>query len=300
MFTLVNIRGVQSAARVTEGITVIKLLPLVLLACGALLLLRPANLAWSGIPTLGAVGQSALLVIFAFAGTEIAVTPGGEIRNPARTVPRAILLALALATALYLALQVGAQGILGSQLPREANAPLAATAERLVGSAGRGLLLVAGTVSMLGYLSADALATPRMLFAFARDGVGPSWLAGIHPRFRTPAAAILLSQAISAILALTGTFRSLLILANLGALIIYFGVAVASIELNRRDVRADGTPFRLPGGMLIPLLACAVILWLASNATRADALAASAMVIGATLVFGFNALAKRRTAVVPG
>jgi basic amino acid/polyamine antiporter, APA family len=149
-------------------------------------------------------------------------------------------------------------------------------------------------------LSADALATPRMLFAFARDGVGPRWLATIHPRFRTPSAAILVYQAASALLALTGTFRSLLILANLGALIIYFGVAAASIELDRRDVRGDGTPFRLPGGITIPVLACLVIIWLASNATRADALSAIAMVIGAALVFGFNALAKRRTAIVPG
>ena len=300
ILALVNIRGVQVAARVTEGITVIKLLPLLLLAVGGLLLMRPANLAWNGLPTLSAVGQSALLVIFAFAGTEIAVTPGGEIRNPARTLPRAILLALMLATMLYLALQIAAQGVLGSQLAAETNAPLAAAAERIVGAGGKGLLLLAATVSMFGYLSADALATPRMLFAFARDGIGPRWLATIHPRFRTPSAAILVYQAVSALLALTGTFRSLLILANLGALIIYFGVAAASIELNRRDVRGDGAPFRLPGGKAIPVLACLVIIWLASNATRADALSAIAMVTGAALVFGFNALAKRRTAIVPG
>jgi basic amino acid/polyamine antiporter, APA family len=300
IFAAVNIRGVQSAAKVTEGITVIKLLPLLLLACAGLLLLRPDNLAWHDVPTLAAVGQSALLVIFAFAGTEIAVTPGGEIRNPAKTLPRAILLALALATALYLALQVAAQGVLGGQLARETNAPLAATAQQIVGSGGKGLLLLAAAVSMLGYLSVDALATPRMLFAFARDGVGPSWLATVHPRFRTPAAAILVNQGISAILALTGTFRSLLILANLGALIIYFGVAAASIELQRRDVRTEGTPFRLPGGVSIPVLACLVIAWLASNATRADALAAGAMLVGAAVVFGFNALVKRRTVVVPG
>lgn len=299
-FTVVNIRGVQSAARVTEGITVVKLLPLLLLAGAGLFFLRPDNLAWHGTPTLAAVGQSALLVIFAFAGTEIAVTPGGEIRNPARTVPRAILLALVLTTALYLALQVSAQGVLGSQLARETNAPLAATAERIFGTSGRSLLLLAAGVSMLGYLSADALATPRMLYAFARDGVGPGWLAGIHPRFRTPAAAILVNQGVSAVLALTGTFRSLLILANLGALIIYSGVAVASVELNRRDVRTDGTPLRLPGGPVIPALACLLMVWLASNATRADALSACAMVVGAAFVFGFNALLKRRTAIVPG
>ncbi len=295
-----NIRGVQLAARLIEGITVAKLAPLLLLACAGLFLLQPANLAWSGAPSVSAVGQSALLVIFAFAGTEIAVTPGGEIRNPARTLPRAVLLALSLATVLYLALQVTAQGVLGSQLAREASAPLAATAERIVGSGGRLLLLLGGTVSMLGYLSADTLATPRMLYAFGRDGIGPRGLAAIHSRFRTPYVAILVNQGVSAVLAVTGSFRSLLILANLGTLIVYFGVAVASVELDRRDVRTNGAPFRLPHGAAIPTLACLVILWLASNAARDDALAAGAMVLVSAVAFWLNALIRRRAAIASG
>jgi APA family basic amino acid/polyamine antiporter len=295
-----NIRGVQVAARLIEGITLAKLAPLLLLACGGLFLLEPGNLAWPGAPTLSAVGQSALLVIFAFAGTEVAVTPGGEIRNPARTLPRAILLALSLATILYLALQVTAQGVLGSQLARETNAPLAATAERIIGSSGRLLLLLGGTISMLGYLSADALATPRMLYAFGRDGIGPRRLAAVHSRFRTPYVAILVNQGVSALLAITGSFRTLLILANLGTLIVYFGVALASIELDRRDVRTDGPPFRLPGGAAIPLLACLVILWLASHADRADGLAAGAMVLVAAGAFWLNALARRRAVIASG
>jgi amino acid transporter len=298
-FAGVNIRGVQVAARLIEGITVAKLAPLLLLAVGGLLLLRPANLAWHGIPTLGAVGQSALLVIFAFAGTEIAVTPGGEIKNPARTLPRAILLALGIATLLYLALQVAVQGVLGSQLATETNAPLAAAAQRLVGSSGRGLLLLAGTVSMLGYLSADALATPRMLYAFGRDGIGPSGLAAVHQKFRTPYVAILVNQAVCAFLALTGSFRSLLILANLGTLIVYFGIAMASFQLDRRDVQAGGPPFKLPGGPVVPILACLVILWLATNAAAADALAAGAMAVVAALLFWVNAAIRRRPAIAP-
>src|SRR5262249_32743402 len=160
-----------------------------------LFFVRPANLAWHGVPTVAELGGSALLVIFAFAGTEVAVTPGGELRNPARTLPRAILLALALTTCLYLALQLTAQGRLGAQLSMQTQAPLAATAEQIFGSGGKTLLLVAGIVSMLGYLSADALATPRMLFAFGRDGIGPGALSAVHPTFRTPYVAIIANQA---------------------------------------------------------------------------------------------------------
>jgi APA family basic amino acid/polyamine antiporter len=300
VFTAVNVRGVQLGARLIEGITVAKLAPLLLLAGAGLFFIRPENLAWHGVPTAAALGQSALLVIFAFAGTEVAVTPGGELRNPARTLPRAILLALALATTLYLGLQVTAQGVLGDRLAAETRAPLAAAAQQIVGSGGKLLLLFAGIVSMLGYLSTDALATPRMLYAFGRDDIGPSRLSAVHPRFRTPYVAIIANQAISALLAVTGSFRSLLILANLGALIVYFGVALASIELARRDVRADGPPFQLPGGPIIPVLACLVVIWLASNAALADAIAAGAMVVAAVLAFGLNKLLRRRADVAAG
>ena len=300
LLAIANVRGVRVGARLMESIAAAKLVPLILLVGAGLFFARPENLAWHGVPSPGAVGQSALLVIFAFAGTEIAVTPGGELQNPARTLPRAILLALALATTLYLGLQATAQGVLGAQLASETRAPLAAAAHQVFGGGGRLLLLFAGIVSMLGYLSADGLATPRMLYAFGRDEIGPTALSVVHPEYRTPYVAIIANQAISALLAVTGSFRSLLILSNLGALIVYIGVALASIELERRDVRADGPPFRLPGGPTIPILACAVVLWLGSNAALADALAGAAMVAGAMLLFGLNRVLRRRAAIASG
>src|SRR5262249_44438561 len=73
----------------------------------------------------------------------------------------------------------------------------------------------------------------------------------------------------------------------------------ASIELARRDVRADGAPFRLAGGPTIPLLACIVVIWLATNAALADALAAGAMLAAAVALFGVNKLVRRRFATAP-
>jgi len=300
LLTVINVRGVRAGAGLIEGITVAKLLPLLVLAGVGLFFIRPERLGWHGPVTLSAIGKSAILVIYAFAGTEVAVTPGGELRNPSRTLPRAVFLALGLSTVLYLSLQVTAQGVLGGQLAAETRAPLAAAAQRIFGGGGKTLLLFAGIVSTLGYLSTDALATPRMLFAFGRDGLGPKALSAVHPIFRTPYIAIIVNQALSALLAVTGTFRSLLILANLGALIVYFGVCLASIELARRDVRADGPPFQLPGGPTIPILACIVVIWLASNAAPADALAAGVMLAAAISVFGLNKLLRGRLATAPG
>ena len=88
-------------------------------------------------PTVSQVGQVSIVLIFAFVGVEVALTPSGEIRDSARTVPRAILSALAIATVIYLAVQTVAQGVLGPELPHSTDAPLAETAGRLLGDGGR-------------------------------------------------------------------------------------------------------------------------------------------------------------------
>ena len=107
---IANIRGVKTGAYLVEGLTVLKLAPLLLLIVVGVFAIEPANLAWSGVPSASMIANGSLVLVFAFMGIEMAVTPGGEIRNPARTVPRAILSALAIITLLYIAVQVVAQG----------------------------------------------------------------------------------------------------------------------------------------------------------------------------------------------
>ena len=130
------------------------------------------------------------MLIFAFVGVEIALVPSGEVRDPARTVPRALFSALAITTTLYLLIQTVAQGLLGPSMATYATAPLAEAAARVLGQGGRLLVLLGAIVSMFGYVSGDMLGSPRALFAFGRDGVLPAALARVHPRFHTPYVAI--------------------------------------------------------------------------------------------------------------
>ena len=253
----VNVRGVTIGARLVEAVAVAKLVPLVVLVVAGIWFVNPAFLRWPGVPTPSAVGQTAIVLIFAFVGLEVALVPSGELRDPARTVPRALFSALAITTTMYLLIQGVAQGLLGPSMPEYANAPLAEAAGRVLGS-------------MFGYVSGDMLGSPRALFAFSRDGVLPRVLSTIHPRFHTPYLAIVVYAAIVASVAISSSFTQLAVLANVAALTLYLTCVAASYVLQRRDVRADGIPFAVPAGPLIPILAAVVILWLLSNATRRE------------------------------
>jgi amino acid transporter len=135
-------------------------------------------------------------------------------------------------------------------------------------------------------VSGDMLGSPRALFAFARDGMLPSALARVHPRFHTPYLAIIVYAAIVATVAISSSFTQLAILANVAALTLYLMCVAASYELQRRDIRADGTPFAVPAGPVIPLLAAAVIVWLLSNATARE-FGVEGLVLAVAAVFYF-------------
>jgi basic amino acid/polyamine antiporter, APA family len=270
VLVLVNVRGIKTSARVLEGITIAKLLPLLAFVFIGVAFITPSNLTMQELPSMSSVLGTAGFVIFAFAGIEGAMIPSGEVRNPARTVPRAVFLALGGATLLYLTIQFVALGVMGPALAQEETTPLANAAGAMLGPTARTVMIVAAVVSMFGYLSANILSEPRGLFAFSRDRFLPQALAMVHPRFRTPSVSIIVYGVLVAALTLSGTFERLLIFANLTVLLLYFLCAVAALVLRRRDVRSDGAPFLIPGGAVVPVLACAALTWLTYETARTN------------------------------
>lgn len=269
-FATINVLGVGRSARLNTVLTAAKILPLVLLIAGGIFAVDSKNLAVVDAPDAATLARSSILLIFAFAGIEAALVPSGEVTDPARTVPRAIFLAMATVTLLYALLQFVAQGVLGPALATSKAAPLADAAGIALGGWARQLLLVGAVVSMLGHAGAMTLATPRTLFAFARDGFLPAALARTHAVYRSPVAAILVQCAIVLALAISSTFERLAILANISTLVLYGTCCLATWQLRRRDVRAGGTPFRVPAPGLVIVLACLVIGWMLLSVTVAE------------------------------
>jgi amino acid transporter len=130
------------------------------------------------------------------------------------------------------------------------------------------------------------LCTPRAIFAFGRDGLLPKVFASVHPRLRTPWIAIITHSVIVAALSTTGRFAELVVMANVATLILYFLCVVAAYQLQRRDVRAGGLPFMLPGGPLVPIAASAVIVWLLWQATAREFLVTAGVVAVAAVYYG--------------
>lgn len=225
--TAVNYAGVHKSAWVTRIIValVLAVLAAVVVAVFASGSVTAGELRPGG-ATAGGVIQAAGLLFFAFAGYARIATLGEEVRDPARTIPRAIPLALGVALAVYALVAVAALGALGPRRLAEASAPLS----EAVRAAGIGWLVpvvsVGAAIAALGSLLALILGVSRTTFAMARDHHLPRLLAAVHPRFKVPHRAELVIGAVVAVVAATADLRGAIGFSSF-AVLIYYAVANA-------------------------------------------------------------------------
>ncbi len=285
VLAFINVRGVRAGSAAVTVVTAAKLIPLLVFVIAGFFFIKPSALAWPGLPTSKQLGDSVLLLIFAFVGIEVALIPSGEVKNPTRTVPRAIYLALAITTLLYVSIQLVAQGTLGNELSNNSISPLAETAGKFLGNFGRLLLLAGATISAFGFVTSDILSSPRIIFAFGRDGMLPAWFAHVHPRFRSPDVAIITYATIAFAMSLTSTFEGLAVMSNVAVLLLYLLCFAATIYLVRRDVRADGKPFGFPGAQILPIVSIVVVIWILAHATLREFEIAAAVLAVASLLY---------------
>ncbi len=278
-FARINIRGVSQGTRLIIVLSVAKLVPLLIFVGVGAFFITPSNLVIAHMPAPASLARAAIILIFAFSGCESALVPSGEVKDPARTVPRALAIAMIGVTLLYLCVHLVAAGLLGDRLASVKTAPLAFAAEQFLGTPGRLLLLIGATISMFGYVSGMTLAAPRALWKFAQDGLLPRAIGAIHPAYRTPHVAIVVQTTLVAFLAIFNSFEQLAVISNLAALLLYAGCAVATMVLRQRGVREEGTiPFAVPGGPVIPIVTVLLIGWLLTSITPEEW-----TVLGATL-----------------
>ena len=175
---VVNILGVRSGARVVNLLTVVKLLPLTLFVAIGVFAVDLHKVFPMHEISLERLGESALLLIFAFGGFEILVIPAEEMVNPRRDVPRSLLATLLVVTLVYASIQWIAAGTFSGLA--SAKAPLASAAVQFMGAAGGALMTVGAVCSITGTMSGLMLAGPRVTYALAQNNQLPSWFGTAH------------------------------------------------------------------------------------------------------------------------
>ncbi|MGP4002706.1 APC family permease [Streptomyces sp. 8N706] len=227
--TAVNYRGIRKTAWLTRAVVavVLAVLASVVTACLRSGAADAGRLDLGADATVGGVLQAAGLLFFAFAGYARIATLGEEVRDPARTIPRAIPVALGLALVVYAAVAVAVLAVLGPDRLAGATAPLA-DAVRAAGVPALAPAVRAGAaVAALGSLLALILGVSRTTLAMARDRNLPYALAAVHPRFGVPHRAELAVGAVVAVLAATADVRGAIGFSSFGVLV-YYAVANAS------------------------------------------------------------------------
>ena len=295
LLAVFNIIGVRQSMNVVFLFSALKLVPLFLLILLGLSHIQPGILVHVDLPVSGTLGETILILLYAFVGFESAVVPAGEARNPRKDIPRAITFTVLTITAVYFLIQLISVSVLPGLA--DSKTPLADVAEILMGATGAALLTFGAVFSIGGNCSASMLSAPRMTYALAKMGSLPAWFGAIHPRTRTPLNSIVFYAGLGLVLALSGSFVWLAVISTLARLLSYIlGVAALPV-LEKRIEKTEGQ-FRLRGGYLVPAIALLLCLWLITFASLTAWLTTAAFFALGSVLYLLSS--RKHTPSVPG
>jgi APA family basic amino acid/polyamine antiporter len=259
--TAINVSGIRSAAWTTNVFTVGKLLPLALLAVVGLFQVSGATIASQAVPAPDWT-QALLLLVFAYGGFEGTVSAASEARDPKRDTAFALIGATLAVTLLYAILQLVVVGILPDAAAT--TTPVAAALAVLFGPVGLTLGSAAVVISIYGWFTGFALMMPRVLYSMADRGELPARLAYVHPRFRTPAVAIVVVTTVAWLMAVFSSFAQAAVLAAIPRLGIFI-VTCAALVVFRRRPDAPAAAVRVPAGPAFAAAGILFSLWMLST-----------------------------------
>jgi APA family basic amino acid/polyamine antiporter len=273
----VNILGVKPGSRLLNVLVILKLGALAVLIGGGLLL-RPAVPAPPAAPSspvtfsLLAFGTALVPILFAYGGWQSVNLLAEETNEPRRTLPRALMAGTAIVIVVYVLANVVYLTVLSRPGLAATATPAAAAVSRIFGPGADKLISAAIAISAFGFLDLTLLAQTRISYAMGVDGVFLPALGRLHPRFQTPALAIVLQALWGIVLVLTGTYGELVDSVVFGDWI-FFGLTVAAVFRFRRTLPMEGRDpgaFRLPGHPIVPALFVAAALLVVASAIRSN------------------------------
>lgn len=259
LMAIINVRGTRESASVQNMATGIKVVAILVMSVilfslgdGGGAAAAPTPSAPSG-ATLSGVGLSIIAVLWAYEGWQYVTFAAGEATDPQRSFPRAIILGTATLIAIYLVANFAYLAALGPARVAASERVAGEAVAQVLGPAAGGVIALAIIISMYSAAHATVITSPRVYYSMAQDGLFFKRLAEVHPRFGTPALAILASCAWAIVLALSGTFEQLLTYVVFVGWIFYALAAAAVIALRVKRPGAE-RPFRVPGYPVTPVV----------------------------------------------
>lgn len=304
LVALLNILGVKLGAGLIRWLTVLKLglLGLVIVwgfASGVgnwsnftpLVAQRPGSA-----PLVGALAGAIVGAFFSFGGWWDLSKLAGEVRDPERTLPRALVYGVAILTLVYILTSAVFMYLVPLEQVTSGEIFVSQAGEVLFGRLGGQVLSVIVIVAVFGSLVAVVMSAPRVYFAMARDGLFVPATAQVHPRFGTPARAIVIQAVLASLLAIAGTFDRI-ISYFVFVVVIFIALTVAALFVFRRRGVASGV-FRTPAYPITPiifLLLIALVLFLLGGHSPLDAALGVAVVLLGLPVYYFVFRGKLQT-----
>jgi APA family basic amino acid/polyamine antiporter len=277
-YTWVNVRGIRQTAAVSTTFTVLKIAPLVAFVLVGLLFVDWTSLAPGPTPAMPDVSTAILLAAFAFFGFDGTTVLAGEVRDPRRSVPFAILFAVGSVLVLYTLIQLVCVGTLPGLATSER--PLADAATVFAGPWGAWVIAVTAVVSCAGVFGASMTPGTRLIFAMADQHQLPHPLARVYERFATPAVAILFTAAAILALAVSGSFIYLVKITLIARVTVY-AMTCVTLPIFRRRAGSPAPHFTLPGGPVLAIVGALLCLLFLANSSMRELLDVTiALIIG--------------------
>lgn len=291
VLALINVLGIRQAAIVSNAFTIGKLVALIIFIGAGLFFLNPQAFEPGPAPASASFSQSVLLLVYAFTGFEMATIPAGEVRDPQRNLPRALIIAILVVATIYILVQVVCVGTLPGL--GQSQKPLADAAAHFLGTGGAAIISAGAVISITGNLNILLLSGSRLTFAMSEQKQLPELIGAIHRRFFTPYVSILLTAALMLFLTLKSSFVQALTISTLARLVTYAATCLA-LPLFRRRTDMPPAAFHLPGGTVIAVLSLLLIVWLLAHSTFREAQAtAIAAAVGLFIYLSYWTYSRR-------
>lgn len=272
VLTVVNCLGVRAGGTVQSALMVIKIFAIALLVIAGGFLVRGAHIAWRPLSDqplsaglISSFGGAMVPVLFAYGGWQTACFVAGELKQPRRDLPRALVLGVIGVVALYSSVNFICVRVLGVSALASTTTPASAVMRAAMGQKGATLIALGIAVSTLGFLSQSVLTAPRVYFAMAEDRVFFRQLAWVHPKTRVPVLAIALQSLWTMVILLSGRYEQILNYVT-SMDFIFFALTASCLFLLRRRDQANAEYFRVPGHPWTTAFFCCSSLAVVANA----------------------------------